>query len=730
MAEVSGRFLTAKGRALLAKTISEEKNSTTYFTRFAAGDGDYSRINMNNISEMVNEKKTFSITHKGIVNKTTSLIKGLLTNEDLQEGFFVTAIGLFAEDPDEGEILHTIVTFDKADYLPAAQGPHLSTAGYNIYVDVADSSNVHINVTYEGVASAEDLEEHVNDSQIHVTEAEKDSWNSKAGNEDLQTHVDSYISDEEGVHGIKVQEGKLMYLSEGTWIENDTGKDEMLDKLDSLTEAMGKPNPTDKNKENIMNFLNLLYARENDKSDFILAQTLTSMLSVGSLEWAIAEMNRTGRFGLILRKAFNLDANILDNLVSLYDVVNNPNVVTIILGDSYCNAMIHSCPTFLNAIENGSTYIDFMTGTPEGIQQLKSSYDSMNYVINSEVWIDAFVRNSSVSYQILEDSRWRIRFYSIPNESTSERLFDSLEWYQYTDTNMSAWEDLASATSSLNQMPFKKFIESYDKYISVLNHNEKLYPILNNKGAASVMFSEPNILTYGNDIIDSTNYIHIYNSFSTLNILFDNGLGTAMLSSRKWCALLVGVSASSTALSQKPDFVAFAKDKPIFIQEMSKIDNNGAFSNAVFTNHTSSIISILKNGAYFESFSRTLESDIDSDATIYYTPNSNGFLLINNVSRTQRKVGSEGAGTVALRFIVQVPLYTSQTRGLTPNKVKTSTTGAEIAFNGSGGGTTSYPVEVLNAGEIRVRRLSDEISEKNFVRMSVKYDFTEYISKA
>lgn len=116
--------LTAKGIALLAK--AQAGRTTIRLTKAAAGNGSYSAGEaLINRTALKQQKQTFPLAAVTTQNVTNVYVKFIMTNKqdsgNLQNGYYVTEVGIFAQDPDVGEILYAIAIANENqwDYMPA-----------------------------------------------------------------------------------------------------------------------------------------------------------------------------------------------------------------------------------------------------------------------------------------------------------------------------------------------------------------------------------------------------------------------------------------------------------------------------------------------------------------------------------------------------------------------------------------------------------------------------------
>jgi len=141
--------LTQKGIALLAK--AQAGKCTIKLTRAASGNGSYTGTeDLSQRTALKSEKQTFALDSVKTQNLTNVFIKFTITNKqesgNLTNGYLVTEIGLFATDPDEGEILYAIATgvSGQCDYMPAYNDLIPSTITIDFLTEVSNADNVTI----------------------------------------------------------------------------------------------------------------------------------------------------------------------------------------------------------------------------------------------------------------------------------------------------------------------------------------------------------------------------------------------------------------------------------------------------------------------------------------------------------------------------------------------------------------------------------------------------------
>ncbi|MDO4313790.1 MAG: hypothetical protein Q4C52_11975 [Eubacteriales bacterium] len=156
MPNFSRATITNKGLELNAK--ANFGRGTIVFTKAATGSGRYTPdINLMEVTDLIDKRQEVFFVKKEIVDRTTVHMRSIITNDDLAEGYDVTEFGIYAKDPDEGEILYSITTADKPDYLPDKS---IGSVAITIesYVSVANSENVMIIANTGAYALEEDVE--------------------------------------------------------------------------------------------------------------------------------------------------------------------------------------------------------------------------------------------------------------------------------------------------------------------------------------------------------------------------------------------------------------------------------------------------------------------------------------------------------------------------------------------------------------------------------------------
>jgi phage-related tail fiber protein len=194
-----GIYFTNKGRALQAKAqIGTQLN----FTRLAVGDGSLSGQSVTDMTAFIHEVLSIPITKAKTLTGGVALIGGILSNQGLSSGFYWREFGLFAQDPDEGEILYCYGNAGAlAEYIPAGGGADILEKQIAIEPIIGSATNVTASINQSLVyATQDDLNakvDKVSGKQLSTndyTTAEKDKLTGIANNANNYSHPSTHAS--------------------------------------------------------------------------------------------------------------------------------------------------------------------------------------------------------------------------------------------------------------------------------------------------------------------------------------------------------------------------------------------------------------------------------------------------------------------------------------------------------------------------------------------------------
>lgn len=157
MAEFSKLIITAKGQTLIAKILAGSHG--VEFTKIVASSDVYSIEDLEGIDAII-AKQTTMISRIEQTNDVAVKIEGAFNNTELTEGYYMRTIGLYAVDPDEGEILYAVTVETSGNcYMPAYNGVTVSGAYVQLISTIGNAENVSLEVDPAAVATIRDLKE-------------------------------------------------------------------------------------------------------------------------------------------------------------------------------------------------------------------------------------------------------------------------------------------------------------------------------------------------------------------------------------------------------------------------------------------------------------------------------------------------------------------------------------------------------------------------------------------
>ena len=156
MADFKAGVLTNLGKALAAKV--EAGKCKLQFTKMKVGDGSPSSIEP--MTDLASPKKVLDLSAVTPYDKGTCDVEAVMTNADLDKGFYLKEIGLFATDPDAGEILYCVATAGDADYIQAKGGATVLSVAIHMTIAIKSVDDVVTDVDIKGLVTAADLKAH------------------------------------------------------------------------------------------------------------------------------------------------------------------------------------------------------------------------------------------------------------------------------------------------------------------------------------------------------------------------------------------------------------------------------------------------------------------------------------------------------------------------------------------------------------------------------------------
>ncbi|MBD5145064.1 MAG: hypothetical protein HDT21_04010 [Ruminococcus sp.] len=203
MAVFSKLVITRKGQALLAKILSGVKNVN--FTSVSTSNAEYTVEELENLIALSEIKQTSLISEKVRASDITVKIEAAFNNFELASGYYMRTLGLYADDPDDGEILYGVAIETSGNcYVPPYNGITVSGTYIQLVITVGNAENVSLEVNPGAIATIKQVN---NLAEI------------------INAHVPASICTSKGVHDLRYYESKLqIYDPESqTWSNAGAG---------------------------------------------------------------------------------------------------------------------------------------------------------------------------------------------------------------------------------------------------------------------------------------------------------------------------------------------------------------------------------------------------------------------------------------------------------------------------------------------------------------------------
>lgn len=140
MAAFGGMQITNRGRALQAKA---QAGTQLQFTRLRVGSGNLSGQQIADLTDLIQPRMWLQLNKLQPRPGGRAVVGAAMTNQDVTAGFYFRELGVYAQDPDIGEILYCYGNAGSgAEYIPAGGGPDIVEKQIDIITNVGNASNV------------------------------------------------------------------------------------------------------------------------------------------------------------------------------------------------------------------------------------------------------------------------------------------------------------------------------------------------------------------------------------------------------------------------------------------------------------------------------------------------------------------------------------------------------------------------------------------------------------
>ena len=155
MADFKAVIITKKGQSLMAKLMSG--TGGVEFTRIAVSDSQYADSQLEGLTALGSIRQSAPVSRVRKTNDVAVEVQASVSNEQLVAGYYMRTLGLYAKDPDEGEVLYALCSAHTAGYMPPFNGKTTSGAFFRLTTTVGNASNLSLKVNPAAVATVGDI---------------------------------------------------------------------------------------------------------------------------------------------------------------------------------------------------------------------------------------------------------------------------------------------------------------------------------------------------------------------------------------------------------------------------------------------------------------------------------------------------------------------------------------------------------------------------------------------
>lgn len=168
MANWNGLVMTDKGIALQSKVQAGE---VLNITKLKLGSGTLpEETDIRKLTDLIKPEQNLGIGGRE-PNGDYCKISATISNVGLEAGYYVRELGVFAQDPDDGEILYAYTTDGAPDYLPAEGGSTVISQEFSVNIAVSDTDKINVEIDPGALATMGyvqlQINEHNEDASAH-----------------------------------------------------------------------------------------------------------------------------------------------------------------------------------------------------------------------------------------------------------------------------------------------------------------------------------------------------------------------------------------------------------------------------------------------------------------------------------------------------------------------------------------------------------------------------------
>ena len=170
MANWNGLVMTDKGIALQSKVQAGE---VLNITKLKLGSGTLpAETDIRKLTDLIKPEQNLGIGGRE-PNGDYCKISATISNVGLEAGYYVRELGVFAQDPDDGEILYAYTTDGAPDYLPAEGSSTVISQEFSVNIAVSDTDKINVEIDPGALATMGYVQLQVNEHNEDASAHEK-----------------------------------------------------------------------------------------------------------------------------------------------------------------------------------------------------------------------------------------------------------------------------------------------------------------------------------------------------------------------------------------------------------------------------------------------------------------------------------------------------------------------------------------------------------------------------
>lgn len=162
MSNWSATQLTDKGRALDAKVTAG--TASLNFTKMKLGDGTETAADIPAMTDLAAPELVLGISSCAVSQSDDTICEliAIASSENVQTSFVVRELGVFATDPDDGEILYAVMLDSNPDTMPNHNVASPVTVTYQVNIMSANAESITAVIDPAGLVSVSTLNAAIN----------------------------------------------------------------------------------------------------------------------------------------------------------------------------------------------------------------------------------------------------------------------------------------------------------------------------------------------------------------------------------------------------------------------------------------------------------------------------------------------------------------------------------------------------------------------------------------